>query len=559
MQLYQDIFHSLNTNHQDKVASLPRESNFEYSEVRAYFEVSTRIKTIKCYKLNPEDSKYLQSINISLAAINKSFRKSVRYINGKLTVDPRSFQLLAIRDGFIYTLCPWTGKILKSNQSIFVRSSVVYYRFVGEKVFYLVVSNLSYGFIKSALYIPDNDIVIRPLYDADASNEEIIQLKSLMVTHSKDVYEYLRYQELNKDNKSPIVVTMGCINFAHHIWNELSGLYRLYEHKLLDNLDKIILFREPLGKIEEIFPEIPSEKIERIFSHNDISQKNIELSVINEVFQQIIKNKYFVISVGDSFIKNRLAERVYQVAYNNSSPQLIEKIEQAKNTYSPLLWISVRTIDRSWVNQVEALSMIIRTMAKDYPKLGVVIDGFCFAADVYSSPTPFGKAIVENDQEKAQQIVVNLSDLGIGIFNIVGCCIWETNLWAHAIDFYFTSHGTVQHKVGWLANKPGVVHTNRKTLNISRFHTLSARESGVEPIYIEEKYIQDVETTLKWRRPENRKAEYNDYEMDWQPGYKELLKLARSNYQNSSAKTSVKKQLKSLLLKIMTWLDFSKL
>ena len=60
-------------------------------------------------------------------------------------------------------------------------------------------------------------------------------------------------------------------------------------------------------------------------------------------------------------------------------------------------------------------------------------------------------------------------------------------------QFYFCHHGTVQHKIGWIAGCPGVVHSNRRVLEQSPGAWVEAQAPGTpRPIYIPADYVRDA-------------------------------------------------------------------
>jgi hypothetical protein len=128
-----------------------------------------------------------------------------------------------------------------------------------------------------------------------------------------------------------------------------------------------------------------------------------------------------------------------------------------------------------------------------------------------------------NTIEKQNDIVENIhkklkSD--VAIYNTVGCSLYESIIWANSIDLYLAHHGTIQHKVGWLANKPGVVHSNTKVLKSSHHYIENAREKGIKPIYIHPRFVQDIQLNISG--PHNN---LDSYEVDWQVLEQYLLKV----------------------------------
>ncbi|MEB3341893.1 hypothetical protein [Okeania sp.] len=82
-------------------------------------------------------------------------------------VDPAiNFQQTIVKTGYIYIICPSTGKILKSDKSQIClgtinfgkhkfNNSAIFYRFVGEEILYLIVSEAQGD--KGYIYFPRLD------------------------------------------------------------------------------------------------------------------------------------------------------------------------------------------------------------------------------------------------------------------------------------------------------------------------------------------------------------------------------------------------------------------
>ena len=158
----------------------------------------------------------------------------------------------------------------------------------------------------------------------------------------------------------------------------------------------------------------------------------------------------------------------------------------------------------------------------------MVIDGFSLPYGFVNNPSV--EETIKKEKETVSEIQSFLSP-EIKVYDTTGCMLWESIVWAHAIDLYIAHHGTIQHKVGWTANKPGIVHTNRQLLetkvSILNHPTSWARENSILPIYIPNNYITDVTENIKKNLNEKR-SDLNNYDCDWRVIYEETLNLALS-------------------------------
>jgi hypothetical protein len=158
--------------------------------------------------------------------------------------------------------------------------------------------------------------------------------------------------------------------------------------------------------------------------------------------------------------------------------------------------------------------------------------------------------ILAQENEIVNGIVANLQQrqVAVGVFNIIGLSIHDANVWAHAIDVYVSPYGSLQHKVGWLANKPGLVHTNETLLQSPAKYVWAAVENGIPPRYVRAASVTDIQSEPKERtgyneisdasesgagiQAANRRAsknpEFNNYSITWEGLHQDLFDLIRS-------------------------------
>jgi hypothetical protein len=265
---YENIWNYLNSP-QDSEQTIPVDLKATYAEVINFFAHNNKLKTISLNKENQEDINYLASINIKKEYVITNFRSRVNLV----THDNQEFQNRAVQQGYVYCLYPITGDILRSNISIPVNESVFFYRFVSTQVFYLITDNLGAGYPKDGFYFPQHDLIIREHgHRYGVQEAHIIILKALLVTYSQEFSQYFADQ-----NPKKIASIIGNVNFAHHLWNELSALERLKQNHCLQKVEKIFVLRETLGKISDIFPEIDAAKISYSDSNSYFDKETTDL------------------------------------------------------------------------------------------------------------------------------------------------------------------------------------------------------------------------------------------------------------------------------------------
>jgi hypothetical protein len=532
--VYRDIWLHLNRTDLKPIPEhlAQGESGLMVSAALKYFADHTTAKIIDLQALTETDESYLASKRISSKHVIRNLEKTLhgRYL------DARAFQLNAIRRKAVFAFCPFTGRLVESTHSFLANITVMFYRFVSEQVFYVVTAGIGSGFKKSALYFPEEELIVRTGHSWGFEEDDLIELKARMVSSAERCYEYLA--DDNRESKKT-AVCVGFYHFAHHLWNELSGLHRLHAKGLVKSVDKFLVLREPLGDIGQIFSEIPGDKVERLDNTGDL-------------FNHILENHYFAVRVGDDFVSSDLVSRVYSVALRNCFPETIERVREARGKHYPLFWVGIRVGNRTWDDQINGLSKLLSFMFAKFPNLGVVFDGFSLPADrsSQSSDQPDYSEIVGQENRIVKGVTERLQHRpeGLGLYNIIGSSIYDANVWAHAIDVYVSPYGTLQHKVGWLTSKPGIIHTNQTLSENPAKYVWAAIENVIKPRYLGCAHVRDVQRieesglayyevvdaresgagVLATNRRVRTNPEFNNYVIESEALFDDLLALIQS-------------------------------
>lgn len=477
---------------------------FSTSEVQTYFKESGQSKLINLLKLSEPDRDYLAEAGFSLSHLAENYltpcsADKVRQDNAYSHKSRRSklriqeavlFQTPMIEAGYLAAICPATGKVLQSTIS-FPFFNFIAYRFVGQEVFYLITHDF-WG-ERTALFFPERDLVIQVAPTPFNLRVTVTTLKTELTAKWRTVEEYIR----NPEHKQKV----GLIrrhHFAHHLWNELSALERLAQNNQISLVDRLLVAAEPIGKISDLFPEISDDRLVRVET--------------DRFLEVALKNHYCVVSLGDCLIPQSLLDRVRRVSLQRCSDKYLETIQRAREHHSLLLWISIRLGSRTWNSQIDGLIKILSQLNQQIANLGVVVDGFSYPDAV---PHSAHEGTVLAEQEMIQILKTSLPELEF--YSLVGGTLHESFAWAQVVDLYLAHQGTLQHKVGWIGHKPGVVHTNTVVLK----SPLQMRpgtwevENGVLPVYVSSEYVTDIEEKVflhgQWRLGASQ-----NYECDWQ-------------------------------------------
>ncbi|HCV31739.1 MAG TPA: hypothetical protein DGO89_17110 [Microcoleaceae bacterium UBA9251] len=426
-----------------------------------------------------------KGINIAKKNIKKSNFSSWNLLNAT-----NDFQQSIVETGYIYSACPFTGRVLRSDRSFYIQHDptvpILIYQFQSTEVFYLIVGG--WGGVKICVYFPRLDLVIKlsDEWSTWLSSEKIInQFKAHAVTFWRHIKSYMS----NEKTKEVVAIVGTIPNLGHYFWNQISGLYYLYENNLLHKIDKFLIGSNEYLELDAIFPEISPEKI-------------VRLSDNNSLFKTVLENNYFALYATQSFIKDDLAIRIQTAAVNKCNQSFLQNVEAAKKHF-PLLWINLRSHNKAWISQVEGYANIITKIFEDYPDMAVVFDGF------------------STEKVYMEQIQALISP-NVKTYNALECPVYETIVWASRVDTYIAVIGSGLTLVTWIANKPGVAHSDRGHYSQLPFW-LEVRENSVDPVPVPVDSIIDV-TNSQWG--------WQNYDCDWKVIYDKVIKIV-NNLDNS--------------------------
>ena len=418
---------------------------------------------------------------------------------------PNIYQQSIVETGYIYSVCPVSGQVIRSEQSFYDVAwlPMMSYRFVGTEIYYLIVGHF-WG-PKMFIYFPRFELIIHLNPFVQGSEQAIInRLKGSMVSCWQQSLKYI-----SKPQKKGVVAILGLLtNIGHYFWNEVTGLQFLSDNGLLHKLDKILIEPNEYFNIGDAFPEI--------------ADKIIRITDKRSMFKAIIENNCLAVRVDNVFVRETLAARIYEGSLKRCHPKFLAEVDRAKNHF-PLLWFGIRSHDKSWVSQVEGIVNIIKSLAVDYPNLGVVFDGW----SRIEREDERGELMIAKDKETEQEILEILPP-DIQTYSTIGSMSYEKVVWAYAIDLYVIPLSSGSTAVSWIANKPGVMHANT-SINTEplREQVTYSRENAVTPVFVPVECIVDQEAS-----PYILSVSCQNYDFDWRIVYNETLKIINSLNQN---------------------------
>ncbi len=387
----------------------------------------------------------------------------------------RAYLRQLLQDGWFIITSPETGQELRSGSSLLLVDKSVVFSFPSEPGLLLTIGDLSLGYPICGLLLTESGVFLSVVDSIWGFSER--QLPWLKTAIQESGWRPGPAAGL------PVLV-IGDTNFAHHAWNQLSALHELIEDDLPRGL-RMIATQQPLGPIPELFPELSNWRMSAV-PDTLLTQQNH----IGGMF----------VPVGGRLITAALAERIRKYSAERMSVPA-KSIEHAlASAQGPVLWLSVRTRNRTAVNQHAMLSALGQRFLATSASGLVVIDGYSLSADLDSYPDyqlKEARQVLSSDLQAATELYDLLESLHPGrTYVAVGLSINDTIALAGHATFYFSHHGTVQHKIGWFTATPGVVHCNRALLAAAPAHWVAAQsEVAVPPTYLSPNLVEDAAET----------------------------------------------------------------
>ncbi|MHB2208475.1 hypothetical protein [Methylobacterium sp. CM6257] len=386
-----------------------------------------------------------------------------------------------ITTGSFTLVSPITGAPIRSGSSFILKDKATLYCFPDEPDLWIGTGDLGRGYpICAAIFtrqrlwleIERTDWGFSPKHYDEALRE--IRARDWEPTASD----------------SPAILVTGDSNFAHHAWNQLSSLEDLVRFKIPLGPRELIVSNTPLGPVEKIFPELNFSSIDRV--------KDAELPNYNRSGRTLV-------ALAGYRLQRSLVQRILGSAADVITPAAQHLDTELSNVAGPILWMSVRTRNRTPTNQQELLSHIGAAFLSRFDDGAIVIDGHSFSVDWEQLPErdrDRDRAIAAEDKQTAEAVRKAIEETCFGrrstVLLAVGLSISDSILLAQRASIYFCHHGTVQHKIGWFTDCPGMVHTNRSMTAVNPAPWVAAQSQiATTPTYLPLSLIQDEEPGVR--------------------------------------------------------------
>lgn len=338
-----------------------------------------------------------------------------------------AFQTIGLTLGRIFGKSLWSGETIETCHSFVVQldktqQPYIFALFHDVEPWYLMIG--TYKGTKNYIYLPERNIVIllRGLEHEWYKIDDYIRgFQGLSQMHCKSFNQYL-----NSETKQAIY-SCGFSNLGHFFWNEVQGVFNVQRNGLFPYVEDAVLYKNQYVELAKLFPE---------FSLLNLHYPKSS----DEVFICCIEKRLFCVHPTAFSMTSDCAALIRKVSW-----QLTDDItkglirETAKSDMK--VWFNLRSHNKSWVNQIEGVTRIVNYLCSKYKSVTLVLDGFPDCCEIVEA---IKKSLVEKN---------------VRVIDCTATSLPNSISWAASVDFYVSTIGSGLCISTWIAEKPGVAHS----------------------------------------------------------------------------------------------------
>ncbi len=401
-------------------------------------------------------------------------------------------QHMAVLAGGAYeAVCPFTGAALRTTTTILdERTSACRFETPASgatpaRVFYLC-NNPVIG--ERELFIPSLNCTVA-LRAPEHADRLFPRLLAAVVRHADVLPGYLAMRK----RPANILTPFPGLHVGHVLWNELTGLDRIRRALPAEALPTVIVPNpeagtELFGPVERIFPEFDG-KVRRMPAR--------------DVAGVVYREGLTAMRVYDEYVSRELAARVGLLARQDPAVEPDRDLAaQLRGQGRPLILIGLRVHNRTVPDQVGLWRGVIEHLSHRLGPIAVVLDGINARlrgdpSTDYGSFGPRGpRAPVLDELQIAIELRRHFHDDDVVLISTVGAPIARSLFWAQQALFFVSLWGAGLAKYRWVANKPGLVLTNRINLDhpegsVRIYHAADLMEAPTALDFIDPRHVTD--------------------------------------------------------------------
>ncbi len=431
----------------------------------------------------------------------------------------REYQNRIIETGQLQLTCPWSGQLRGLSACHVFNVSpvgfgdlVIAYRLEGTQPLWLLSGIVREGF-------PIHEALLAGA-DGQGQGKSIWRYFNDEIASLAGVRRQLCQLEqaeggllLRAVLEAEPLVLLGHPNFAHVMWNELPALMTIAEKPNWPaHMGRITLLYEPLKVVEDI-----------------LLRASVDVSYLDRPEDFLGPQPGLVVRIGATQVSYRLRSKLLENMGESLDTAPLQPLVARLQGRSPVIWISVRLDARTASNQEDFLVLLAKAIAGLYPRAGIILDGFSFPDDIersiysehdggdaFQEPGEACLADMFDARERGisayiDHLLMKLehSNLDLPAITTSGLRMTEAIALGDLADYYITHAGTLQHKIAWTHNIPGIVHSNPSGLRpqVARWKGNQV-EGGMPPSLIDDSYVTGLDSIRTLAKVERNR----DYE-----------------------------------------------
>jgi hypothetical protein len=302
--------------------------------------------------------------------------------------------------------CPFTNKIISTNNYFILTEdngngqprTICNYYFANERL--IVGFNLGLSAINGKG--GGGPMHLGLAYVVNLHNKKILNIgqSQYQVEIESEYFKSLinvanNFYETFQQPKSTIVSGMQQ-NIGHNMQNELTGIYLLDAHNVLQHIDTVLIGHSDVFDAKCIFEKYIKD-IQTKYNLNEyhgVWKKGVCLSY----------NHTFISNRVVNYLRSHFETRMLTDNTNEDVQRIKEDAEYIKKTHCPILHVSVRLSSYRVINQDEFFIYIINKLVLKHPNIFILFDGFTGHSNNKNTELAMGCYNTSYSDSKAQHI-----------------------------------------------------------------------------------------------------------------------------------------------------------
>lgn len=354
-------------------------------------------------------------------------------------------------------------------------------------------------------FFPEKSLLLTSVPNLDGRTA-LIQTAARVMANPERVAAYL-----SDPDRSLLVSEDAIAHIGHYVWNVVSGWSRLFSLVSANRIDVVTSYPgwQVFGGVAELYPD----ELARVGA---VARPTSQEALYDLILDQRATSLVLL----DGHVTTDAAERIVGWSRKRCSSAFHADVQTLRDHVAPLVMVTIRTENRAWVEQRHGLACLINELARDHPRLGIVLDGLNAGI---RQEVDHGLMSLSNERSIAASIIEACPT--VRIYDSIGCSPHESVVLAATVDAFLAPVGAGLAKTRWIANKPGVAFSNTTFMqpgNYDGFLYDRFRDDIVPMRYVSRADVQDVEAM---RHGEPSRANFS---MPWQSPLRELRALLRT-------------------------------